>query len=117
MQYRQARKRYFFAILLMMVMMLQMGVKGLHLHEHAEKETIYCSDCDKHKVHSGHLLSWDGCSDDCLLCQLITTPFIEVDAITFTPVSVEYGQECHIYTAFCIDKAWRSIKPRGPPCC
>ena len=117
MKYRQTRKQLFFAIMLMMVMMLQMGVKTFHLHHHAEKETISCSDCEQHKVHSGHLLTWDGSSDDCLLCQLISTPFIEVDAIKFTPIDVEHQQASHIYVAFCIDNTWRNIKPRGPPSC
>lgn len=67
-----------------MVMMLHMGVKTLHVHHHAQGEKVVCSDCEHHRVHNGHLISWDGGSDDCPLCHMLTTPGIPYQHVRLT---------------------------------
>lgn len=95
--------------------MLQMGVKSLHQHQHAEKESIVCDDCKHHKVHSGHLIDWDGDSDECLLCQLFTDDFTEFNLPEYDFFQVSYSQ-----IKICFDEELTSQdrdlpKLRGPP--
>ena len=71
-------------------MMLQLGVKTLHLHHHAEIDHISCSDCDNHRVHNGHILSWDGSSSDCVVCQLFTSPFCKASDAHLSAIIVEH---------------------------
>lgn len=57
--------------------MLRVGTSVLHQHAHEVKPAFSCEDCHHNKVHSGHLLSWDGWNDDCSLCQQLLTPYTE----------------------------------------
>lgn len=112
---RYEMRRILIAIALLMVMMMQLGVKSFHQHHRVVTSEILCDDCLHHKVHGGHLLSWDGATGDCPVCQMMQTPYIaaqseavsvaETFSLTYgiAPVSKAFETEgCH-------------IAPRGPP--
>lgn len=117
-KYRNSFKerRSVMAIILLMVMMMQMGIKTFHQHHRAESARIVCSDCDHHKVHQGHVASWDGTSDNCTLCQLLTTPFTECPAVRLiVPADVhadKYFSSDYIF----VNHLRGTHFLRGPPC-
>lgn len=112
---KYSRRDRFFAITLLMVMFMQMGIRIVHLHHHAESVLTECSDCQHNRVHSGHIVSWDGTQDDCLICQYLATPFLKAE-----------GAKCHVYATehhqplcSCVsdisDRSCQCLRPRGPP--
>lgn len=112
---RYNNKRNVFAILLLMVMMLQMGIKTLHHHHYEHKTEFFCSDCENHKVHDGHFLDWEGDTDDCMLCQLLQTPYIPALEIPVVHFSVRIHVNDIIAVPEVFETAWCAISLRGPP--
>lgn len=107
--------RTFSAILLLMVMMIQVGVKTFHLHHYAESEHVVCSDCEHHRVHSGHILSWDGSSSDCVVCHLFSSPFTEVKTVLFKAITAERLSYCICSVTDVVSTLQMHIIPRAPP--
>lgn len=110
----QKRIRFISAIILLMVMMLQVGVKTLHQHQHVEKEHISCSDCEHHRVHSGHIINYvdDG---DCFLCQIISTPFCEAKCVRLNIIPAGHPSYSIYYNADFVCVAQTNVSPRAPP--
>ena len=112
---RNSIRHNLYAILLLMVMVLQVGIKTFHVHHDHASVHIECEDCDQHRVHDGHLTDWDGQSDDCMLCQLLSTQY--VSAQTFCPDAI-VEQFCHqiqdVQSSVCQGQ-WQNIQQRGPP--
>lgn len=96
-------------------MMVQMGVRTFHQHHHAEKETVTCNDCSHHKIHDGHILSWDGGNDNCTLCQLLTTPFTECSATEIFLQPLVYLNEYFCSNCAHEDYCISTHYLRGPP--
>ena len=111
---KKESKRSFFAIILLMVMMVQVGVKMIHTH-HIENTLVSCSECEHHQVHHGHLLSWDGESRDCLLCQLLTNPYTESAITQLSTPHVELYFSTFFYIASDAHHDRGTISLRGPP--
>lgn len=107
--------RTFSAIILLMVMLLQVGVKGFHRHHCVETASVTCSDCEHHRVHDGHILNWNGSCDDCIVCQLFSSPFCKPQGIQLNVIPVGYQQPCICFVAAIVDVSRCSIIPRGPP--
>ena len=47
----------------------------VHVHEQGMVEEATCADC-AHHVHHSHLASADFCVDNCVLCQMLSLPFV-----------------------------------------
>lgn len=92
-----------------------MGVKCFHVHHHAQAVEYACSDCAHHRMHSGHILAWDGHSDNCPLCQMLVSPYVPAQELhTYLPniQTLSHGIETVIRVE---SAAWSSKSPRGPP--
>lgn len=111
------RRRIFSAIILLMVMIMQVGVKAFHQHHYAVSERMTCSDCDHHRVHSGHITSWDGGSSDCVVCQLFSSPFSEAKTVLFKVIAAERLTYCICSVAEVVSTMQMHIIPRAPPAC
>lgn len=76
------------AVILLLVMIMSLGVRALHVHHYAERPAVECQDCRQHIYHSGHLMAATDGKGDCVLCQLLTLPFVGEDTrdyqISFT---------------------------------
>ena len=94
-RYKLTFRRTWSAVIMLMIIVLQMGIRTLHHHHYVEKAKLECSDCEHHRVHAGHLLTWDEAMDDCTLCQLLTTPFMQYVARHITIVPVFHHQTYH----------------------
>lgn len=104
-----------YAVILLVMMVMQVGVKCFHLHHEHVSITIDCEDCDQHRVHDGHLIDWDGQSDDCMLCQLLSSPYVPSIEFRLGAIVAQFSllpQDRQ--SAVCLDQ-WQSICPRGPP--
>lgn len=108
-------RRTWSAVILLMIMALQMGVRTLHQHHYVEKVKLECSDCDHHRVHAGHLLAWDGATDDCTLCQLLTTPFRQCVAKHIVFVPLGHHQTYHDIPLGIANATLGVHLRRGPP--
>jgi len=73
------------AILLLMLLMLQMGAKVLHQHSHAQMPVVECDDCRHHRAHNAHMTIYEGGQSDCLLCQVIATPYLMGEVTRLDP--------------------------------
>lgn len=63
------------AIILLLIMIVQVGVKVTHIDYHSENAIVICDDCIHHHAHNGHIQNLDdGCSE-CVICQLLSVPF------------------------------------------
>lgn len=112
---RNSNRRWLHVIILLLVMLLQVGIKTFHVHPVHASVSIECEDCEQHRVHDGHLNSWDGQSDDCMLCQLLSNPYepseeFRPDAVIATLCSFDQVRQWPV----CLGQ-WQSIRPRGPP--
>ena len=103
------------AIILLMVMVLQVGIKTFHVHHDHVSVHIECEDCDQHRVHDGHLTDWDGQSDDCMLCQLLSTQYVATD--TFRPDAIvePFCRQIQDLQLSVCQGQWQNIQQRGPP--
>lgn len=107
--------RRFFAIFLLIVMLVQMGFKTLHQHHYEPTAKISCSDCENHRAHGGHLVDWDGDSDDCELCQFLQCPYTPAQEIIISYTPVLFFIKSITTVPDIQDSAWCIIAPRGPP--
>lgn len=108
-------RRSLYAIILLLVMIVQVGVKTFHLHHEHTSITVECEDCDQHRVHDGHLIDWDGQSDDCLLCQLLSTQYVSSEEFRLSAIVGQFcPQSQDRLLAVCLEQ-WQSIRQRGPP--
>lgn len=115
MSIRYYKRRSIYAILLLMVMALQMGFKTFHLHHHVQTTEVACSDCDHHRVHSGHLVAWDGDTDNCPLCQMLASPYVPAQELRMPQAFVQIQSCSTAYLSHVAEVAWCRIIPRGPP--
>ena len=75
------------AWLLLSVFVPMTMLTALHRHQMVTGAAVACVDCAHHVHHGGHLSAGGTSIDDCLLCQLSTTPYTEGVA-----------EELHFYT-------------------
>lgn len=112
---RYNHRRRFVAIIFLMVMMMQMGFRMFHLHHYEAKAEVVCSDCEHNRVHGGHILAWDGHSNDCTLCQMLQSPYIPACELHYVGY-VDTYHVCGITTVPGVKEyAWCHIFPRGSP--
>ncbi len=71
-------RRTRFAWLLMMVYLPMLLAITFHYHSAAEGDsaTVYCSDCDHHVHHDGHLATSQGFTQECPICHLQSLPYV-----------------------------------------
>lgn len=103
------------AIILLMVMVLQVGIKTFHVHHDHASVHIECEDCEQHRVHDGHLTDWDGQSDDCILCQLLSTQYVAEETFRSDAIVESFCLEPQRQLfSVCLGQ-WQSFHLRGPP--
>lgn len=71
-------RRTRFAWLLMMVYLPMLLAITFHYHTAAEGDSAaaYCSDCNHHVHHDGHLASSQGFTQECPICHLQSLPYV-----------------------------------------
>lgn len=69
-------KRTFAAWILTLVFVPMLLLSGFHHHERRVENHIACSACAHHVHHDGHLTQQASSIDHCILCQLLSTPYI-----------------------------------------
>lgn len=112
---RNSIRHNFYAIFLLMVMVLQVGIKTFHVHHDHASVYIECEDCDQHRVHDGHLTDWDGQSDDCMLCQLLSTQYVAAESFRPDAIVEPFCRQFQdVQLSVCLG-LWQNVQPRGPP--
>ncbi|MBQ0048762.1 MAG: hypothetical protein KBT12_00765 [Bacteroidales bacterium] len=102
-------------IMLLVVMILQVGVKSFHLHHHAEANHAVCLDCEHHRVHNSHLLIWDGGSPDCLVCHLFSTSYDKGVDLVLPDMATPAPAYCICRFEVIPKRVQMHIIPRAPP--
>lgn len=71
-------RRMRFAWLLLMVYLPMLLAITFHYHTAAEggSAAAYCSDCDHHVHHNGHLATSQGFTQECPICHLQSLPYV-----------------------------------------
>ena len=69
------RKRKWYAWMLLAVFVPMMLCSLTHVHEQAAAASADCADC-AHHVHHTHLATASFCMDNCVLCQMLSLPFV-----------------------------------------
>ena len=83
------------AWLLLSVFVPMTMLTALHRHQMVTGAAVACVDCAHHVHHGGHLSAGGTSIDDCLLCQLSTTPYTEgvAEELHFYTFIHEYDEE------------------------
>lgn len=89
-------RRTRFAWLLLMVYLPMLLAITFHYHTAAEggSAAAYCSDCNHHVHHDGHLASSQGFTQECPICHLQSLPYV-VSTIVYIAAFVAM-----VYVAF-----------------
>lgn len=70
-------RRTRFAWLLMMVYLPMLLAITFHYHTaEGDSAAAYCSDCDHHVHHDGHLATSQGFTQECPICHLQSLPYV-----------------------------------------
>lgn len=69
-------KRTHSARLLLVVFVSMLLLASLHVHAAAACAEATCEECIGHVKHSGHIAEATASVDSCVLCQLISVPYI-----------------------------------------
>lgn len=70
-------RRTRFAWLLMMVYLPMLLVITFHYHTaEGDSAAAYCSDCNHHVHHDGHLATSQGFTQECPICHLQSLPYV-----------------------------------------
>ena len=72
---RLEQRRKWFAWMLLAVFVPMLLFSLVHVHEQGMAAGADCVDC-AHHVHHSHLASADFCVDNCVLCQMLSLPFV-----------------------------------------
>lgn len=113
--FRNSNRHNLYAIVLLMVMVLQVGIKTFHVHHDHASVHIECEDCDQHRVHDGHLTDWDGQSDECMLCQLLSVQYVATEAFCPDAIVEQFCLQNQDTQLSVCHGQWQNIQQRGPP--
>ncbi len=107
------RRRQRFARILLAVFLPMMMLSAVHVHE--EVASLDCEQCAQHVSHAGHVSAANSHTDNCVLCQFLTLPFVPAVVVGTLFVSVFHlivrqWQVCHAPYGVVI-----SHSQRGPP--
>lgn len=78
------RKRIVSAWLLLSVFVSMILLSGLHRHQPVINPAADCVECAHHVHHSGHFTIGADHVHECVLCQLLSLPYLPSTGITVT---------------------------------
>ena len=103
------------SVFLLLIFLMQMGVKVFHVHQESASTKVECYDCEHHLHHGGHLLTGDGELGVCLLCNILNTSFLEVEMVALAALYVVCAP-LFITRVFDVRRGERRLTLlRGPP--
>ncbi len=73
---RIAKKRQIAAMILLSIFIPMMVIMYTHVHQEEPVTNGVCTLCMHHIHHAGHLSSQGTTVHDCLICQLLSMPFV-----------------------------------------
>lgn len=111
---RGSRNRLLSAFLLML-MVMNVGIRCVHIHHYDHHAQTECADCQHHKVHSGHLSAWDGEQSDCFICHVLATPYVKAECTACNFADTECQFACFFYSPDVTENSVPNITLRGPP--
>lgn len=113
MSIRQRRTVSAWALLLVFLPMLLLS--SLHVHEGADAGETTCTECVNHIPHAGHVSLQTIHTDNCVLCQFASLPFLTTEALVFTLLAVSTSVCLVGRPVFCLAGVGRVLLPRAPP--
>lgn len=111
---RQSSRQRIYAILLLVVTLMQLGVKITHRHN--ALAVVECYQCQHHIAHNGHLLEFNDDCDECLLCNVLANPFIASEKVFVESGNIGIEGKFGLFNDEIITGEWRQTFLRGPPC-
>ena len=112
---RMLARRKWYARLLLAVFVPMLLLSLVHVHEQGVADETVCADCEHH-VHHSHLASADFCVDSCVLCQILSLPFVTgilLSVILFPTMSKSLPSLAVVSTA---NGHADNRQSRAPPC-
>ncbi len=109
------RKRIVSAWLLLSVFISMMAVSSLHRHLPVPNATADCIECAHHVHHSGHFTIGADHVHECLLCQLLSLPYLPSTGITVTLFISLAIVVTFCGTSLICQQACSAKSPRAPP--
>ncbi|MBP5213932.1 MAG: hypothetical protein J6032_04855 [Bacteroidales bacterium] len=103
-------------LLMLLAMLLMLGTKVLHTHHYEWNPSLECQDCLHHTDHSGHISLATDTQSDCLLCQILSVPFVAETPVPLLllPVPCATLFVSRVQTGF--SRQGQHISLRAPPC-
>lgn len=109
-------RRTRFAWLLMMVYLPMLLAITFHYHTAADGDSAaaYCSDCDHHVHHDGHLATSQGFTQECPICHLQSLPYV-VPTIVHIAAFVAMVYVAFSMSCLFVKTRQGDIQSTGPP--
>lgn len=112
---RIARKRQIAARILLSIFIPMMVMMYTHVHQAEPVDSSVCTLCMHHVHHAGHLSAQGTTVHDCLVCQLISMPFV-LPVLAILASTILLTVRMHRQSATCVPISRIFIKsPRAPP--
>ena len=109
------QKRTFAAWALLSVFLPMLLLSSLYVHEPSDAGEASCAECVNHIPHAGHISLQTIHTDNCVLCQFASLPFLATEVLVLAVMAVS-ASDCFVgRPTLCLAKAGRVLQPRAPP--
>lgn len=112
---KQTRKRQSVAWTLLSIILSMLLFSSFHVHEECEGGKQECYQCASHQPHAGHFSLATHGVQDCLICQLVTVPFLIAALVTITMPLHQNGKAHSLRASFLPYSPVGFVKLRAPP--
>ncbi len=108
------KRRQVLSILLLAVFLPAFLVSSLHYHgEH--RDSVSCTACVQHLPHAGHIGSYDGGLQDCVLCHFLGLLYVPMLSLALVLPLRKALSACVRYRRAFVSAALQTAQSRAPP--
>ena len=112
---KQTRKRQSVAWTLLSVILSMLLFSSFHVHEEYEGGKQDCYQCASHQPHAGHFSLATHGVQDCLICQLISVPYLVAAIVVVTMPLHQNGKAHSLRVSFLPYSPLEFVSLRAPP--
>ena len=112
---KQTRKRQSVAWILLSIILSMLLFSSFHVHEEYEGGEQDCYQCASHQPHAGHFSLATQGVQDCILCQLISVPYLIAAVVVVAAPLHLHGKAHSLRASFLPYSPVGFVKLRAPP--
>lgn len=108
-------RRQWYARFLLSIFVPILLIASVHVHQQETDVSATCYSCQHHLHHSGHLTTATFHSGNCVLCSLLTMPYVAATVVALTFFAVATGKCRALPTSHVHKAAYGVTSLRAPP--